>query len=314
MPIEYGPWVYPEPIAMPLSFNYRRSVFETIHTDPNPLLDNVGAAGTHPPEFAGLQPPTYAASAFFKKNDVDAGPSTASMAHAARINVLPGSTPVADTGPPPEFATADHDGIGAYSGEWTYTVAWGVRGSSSAAGESMTGYLARVPGATPEESLPYLRHSGTPAEFAASVGSWDILDVKADTDTHMTSLSQNALWYSSDGPGAVTETTTTFDAATDYMPLGVFTGATVGGYAATPALALTGFSGWYAEGARITGVTVTRTYTPPRWRWVYDTPSHGVWRLRQRQSLTGVDGWALRQRQNGAGTGSWPLRQRQSAL
>ncbi len=67
---------------------------------------------------------------------------------------------------------------------------------------------------------------------------------------------------------------------------------------------------WRAD---ILAINITTTYRPPKYRWIYPTPSKGMWNLRQRQSLTGnAGGWPLRQRQTGGATGSWPLRQRQT--
>lgn len=79
---------------------------------------------------------------------------------------------------------------------------------------------------------------------------------------------------------------------------------------------------WWGGLAPAEGVSVQiesiRVYTkvrPRQYRWLYATPrGGGVWRLRQRQSLTGTDSWPLRQRQNGGATGSWPLRQRQRGV
>lgn len=59
-------------------------------------------------------------------------------------------------------------------------------------------------------------------------------------------------------------------------------------------------------------LTARALVTRPRYRFLY--PTGGMWRLRQRQSLTGTDSWPLRQRQNGGATGSWPLRQRQRGV
>lgn len=65
---------------------------------------------------------------------------------------------------------------------------------------------------------------------------------------------------------------------------------------------------------QITSIRVYTTVRPQRYRWLFATPRGGMWRLRQRQSLTGTDSWPLRQRQNGGATGSWPLRQRQRGV
>ena len=93
-------------------------------------------------------------------------------------------------------------------------------------------------------------------------------------------------------------------------------------YSGTPRVVIATEAGWvepanladvFGDHARlIPNLTTARfRYTPPRYR-IHTTG--GVWRLRQRQSLTGTDSWPLRQRQNGGHSGSWPLRQRQRGV
>lgn len=208
---------------------------------------------------------------------------------------------------PPEGQVVEWETGGEWVGPATLTVAWSVRAGYSGGVGSAQATLCRVP-------LPLSSSTRTdPSSWTPAASLTD------EAPFDVTSLPSPVRRLLNDGaPTAGTYELTTYD---DTVCLGIHTPEILtppdpSGYPLTaPAgVPFVASSAWdlYGVGAQVTGITVTRLWQPPRYRFV--TPTRGMWRLRQRQSLAGSDGWALRQRQAGGHPGSWPLRQRQPGV